>query len=779
MSRVPPVDTQGARSSPAALEQTARIHFDYALSGILETDDRWQMQRCNQAGLNILRRSAKELQAQALDQFLQAGGSALVQSHFRLLQEQGVCHSVLRLPSPSGAIQWLELSSVQAEEQLYIHFFEDVTLQREQATAREAARAAAEEANQAKSALLANVSHELRTPLNGILGLTQLSLMGEMPAQTRQHLEKIARSGQTLLRMLNDLLDLSRIESGKMAYERAPFDLWELLDELAATVSHLALGKPLEIAFLLAPGVPRWLVGDRLRLHQVLTNLLGNAVKFTAKGEVALEIAWVEDQDRQVLQLAVQDTGPGLDDATLTRLFQPFTQANSHTTRRFGGSGLGLAISRQLARGMGGELQATSTIGQGSCFMVRLPLQSSSDAPPTQKRQLGVVGISSDHPLTRRALHQMVRAVGAEAIDVSTSSQPAMSARIVDLATPAAAASIWTEHSPDQGPTLLLTDAQGAAQWRQRTQQWPMLRIVTRPLTPVSLLDALTPQSSVATTSQSWDLPEEFRGARIAVAEDMPVNRDVIVGLLELAGIEVMLARNGKELLALFDSATPAPELVLMDVHMPVMDGLAATRALRASGWTLPVVALSAGALDIEQAGCMAAGMNDFLPKPIELDQLWGTLTRWLRPRWAVPSKPPAAASDASVGADRLQAWQAAGIDVDDALPRFLGRADALERALEQLLDQHATDPEKMAALLDQGQWKATLDLTHALKGSAATVGARRLMQRCQWLEARLKENPLLPVRNHLDELSCELTRLGQVRQRPDSSCRSHLRTSI
>lgn len=779
MSHAPPVDTQAAKSSPTALEQTARFHFDYALSGILETDDRWQMQRCNQAGLNILRRSAKELQAQALDQFLQAGDSAIVQSHFRLLREQGVCHSVLRLPSPSGAIQWLELSSVQAEEQLYIHFFEDVTLQREQATALEAARAAAEEANQAKSALLANVSHELRTPLNGILGLTQLSLMGEMPVQTRQHLEKIARSGQTLLRMLNDLLDLARMESGKMAYEQASFDLWELLDELAATVSHLALGKPLEIAFLLAPGVPRWLMGDRLRLHQILTNLLGNAVKFTAKGEVALEISWIEDQGRPVLQMAVQDTGPGLDDATLTRLFQPFTQANSHTTRHFGGSGLGLAISRQLARGMGGELQASSTIGQGSCFMVRLPLQSSSDAPPTPKRQLGVVGISSDQPLTRRALHQMVRAVGAEPIDVSTSSQPAISARIVDLVTPAAAASIWTEHSPDQGPTLLLTDAKGAAQWRQRTQQWPMLRVVTRPLTPVSLLDALTPQPSVATTSQRGDLPREFRGARIAVAEDMPVNRDVIVGLLELAGIEVMLARDGKELLALFESATPAPELVLMDVHMPVMDGLAATRALRASGWTLPVVALSAGALDIEQARCMAAGMNDFLPKPIELEQLWGTLTRWLRPRWAMPSKPPAAASDASAGTDRLQAWQAAGVDVGDALPRFLGRMEALERALEQLLDQHATDPEKMAALLAQGQWKATLEVTHALKGCAATVGARRLMQRCQLLEARLKENPLLPVQNHLDELGSELQRLGQIRQQPDSSCRSHLRTPI
>lgn len=765
-----PVDSRGAGLRPAVHERTARIHFDYALSGILETDDRWQVQRCNQAGLSILQRSVKELQRQTLDRFLQAGGCTDVEPHFQLLREQGLCHSVLRLPASSGAIQQLELSSVQAEEQLYIHFFEDVTLQHEQATAREAARAAAEEANRAKSALLANVSHELRTPLNGILGLTQLCLQDELPVQTRQHLEKVVRSGQTLLHMLNDLLDLSRIESDKMAYERAPFDLWELLDELAATVSHLALNKPLEIAFLLDPGVPRWLVGDCLRLQQVLTNLLGNAVKFTAQGEVALVISWIEDQDGPVLRLAVQDTGPGLDDATLARLFQPFSQADSSTTRRFGGTGLGLAISRQLARGMGGELQATSTPGEGSCFVVQLPSQRAPDSPSTPGRPLGLVGVSSDHPLTRRALHQLVHAVGGEAIDVSASGQAAvaLSARIVDLTTQPASA--WAEASATQDPTLLLTDAQGLAQWQQRTPQWPLLRIVTRPLTPVSLLDALRPASAAATASQNWGVPEEFSGMRIAIAEDMPINRDVIVGLLEQAGIEVLLAQDGQELLDLLDQASPAPELVLMDVHMPVMDGMAATRALRASGWTLPVVALSAGILDTEQAGCLAAGMNDFLPKPIDPDELWGTLTRWLPPRRLVPAQSSAATSDAADKSERLRVWQAAGIDVDDALSRFLGRADLLERALEHLLDQHGSDPDQLAAWLTQGQWEAALNLIHALKGSAATVGARSLMQCCQRLEAWLKQDARQPWQEALNDIKIKLKIISQVRRLPGCS---------
>lgn len=772
-----PLDAREAKPSTAALERTARLHFDYALSGILETDHQWLVQRCNRAGLNILRRSRKELQAQALDRWLQTGGCADVESHFRLLQEQGVCHSVLRLPSPSDAIQWLELSSVQAEEQLYIHFFEDVTLQREQAAAREAARAAAEEANQAKSALLANVSHELRTPLNGMLGLTQLCLMDELPAQTRQRLDKIARSGQTLLRTLNDLLDAARIESGKMAYEWAPFDLWELLDELAAIVSHLALGKPLEIAFLLDPDVPRWLVGDRLRLQQILTNLLGNAVKFTAKGEVALEINWAEDQGKRVLQLAVQDTGPGLDDATLTRLFQPFTQADSHTTRRFGGTGLGLAIARQLARGMNGELQASSKIGLGSCFTLRLPLQGFSTTAPMPKPSLGVVGISTDSPLTRRALHQIVHAIGAEALDISRADRSAAtSARIVDLAGPAI--SSWIETLPAEEPTLLLANALEAAQWRERTPPSSRLRLVTRPLTPMSLLDALTFHPSAASRGQNGEVPGEFRGARVAVAEDMPINRDVIVGLLERAGIEVLLARDGKELLDQLYEAIPTPELVLMDVHMPVMDGLAATRALRASGWTLPVVALSAGALDIEQTRCLAAGMNDFLSKPVDPDQLWGTLTRWLRPRRAEPAQPQAMAIDGAAGPGRLQAWQEAGIDVEKALPRFLGRADALERALEQLLAQHARDPETMADLLALGQAKAALNMIHALKGCAATVGANRLLQRCQWLEVRLTENPFHPVQSMLDELNLELTSLIQVHQRSAPSCRCHSRAT-
>lgn len=775
-----PIDTdQGAAAPAARHERAARIHFDYALSGILETDDQWQIQRCNQAGLSILQRSVKELQLQTLERFLQTVGCTDVQQHFLLLQEQGVCHSVMRLQGSNGAAQWLELSSIQAEDQLYIHFFDDVTLRHEQSHAQEVARAAAEDANRAKSAFLANVSHELRTPLNGILGLTKLCLMDELPVQTRQHLEKIARSGQTLLHMLNDLLDFSRIESGKMAYERAAFDLWELLDDLAATVSHLAPGKPLEIAFLLDPGVPRWLLGDRLRLQQVLTNLLGNAVKFTAQGEVALEIRWVEgpgggdaDSGEGDLRLAVKDTGPGLDAATLARLFQPFTQADDSTTRRFGGTGLGLAISRQLARGMGGELHASSTVGQGSCFQVQLPLRRDPDAPAHHGQPLGKVAVSSDRPLTRQALHQLVRSVGGEAIDRHADDQAgiALSASIIDLESCDAPA--WSETSSAQCPTLLLTDAQNAGQWRQRTQQWPALRVVTQPLTPTSLLGALTPIPSAATTSQDWDLPDEFRGARIAVAEDMPINRDVIVGLLERAGIEVLLARNGKELLGLLDQVRPAPELVLMDVHMPVMDGMTATRALRASGWTLPVVALSAGALDTEQAECLAAGMNDFLPKPIDPDELWGTLTRWLPPRRGVPPE-PAAASDAPDVPDathRLQGWQAAGIDVDNALPRFLGRADVLERALAHLLDQHATAPETLAELLAQGQRGAALNVTHALKGSAATVGACRLVQGCQQLEVQLRQNLQQPWQAVLDELDCELNRLAQVRQPPAAS---------
>ncbi|MEO0003678.1 MAG: hypothetical protein RLZZ22_1370, partial [Pseudomonadota bacterium] len=510
-----PIDTAGAGAPATPHERAARIHFDYALSGILETDAQWQIQRCNQAGLSILQQSSKDLQSQTLDRFLLTVGCTDVQPHFLLLQEQGICHSVLRLPGSGGAVQWLELSSIQAEDQLYIHFFDDVTLRHEQIRAQEAARAAAEDANRAKSAFLANMSHELRTPLNGILGLTQLCLMDELPLQTRQHLDKVARSGQTLLRMLNDLLDFSRIESGKMAYERAPFDLWELLEELAATVSHLALGKPLEIAFLLDPGTPRWLVGDRFRLQQVLINLLGNAVKFTAQGEVALEISWTQgldesavDSDEGHLRLAVRDTGPGLDAATLARLFQPFTQADDSTTRRFGGTGLGLAISRQLARGMGGELHASSQVGQGSCFQVQLPLRRDPAAPAHHGQAPGKVAVSSDRPLTRQALHQLVRSVGGEVIDghADDPSGVAPSACIIDL--DATAASTWSASFAARCTTLLLTDAQDAGQWRQRTRQQPASRVVTRPLTPAGLLCALTPAPSAASARQDWDLPD-------------------------------------------------------------------------------------------------------------------------------------------------------------------------------------------------------------------------------------------------------------------------------
>ena len=704
--------------------QAARAYFQYALTGMVETDGAWRILRANPAAASITGYSVRTLAGQVMPDLLGPEAKAPGR-HLAALMEQGISQTEWPMRHRDGRTLVVELASVQVGEGHFIHVFDDVTEARRAQAEIVAARAAAEVANQAKSAFLANISHEIRTPMNGILGLARLALMTHPDAQQREYLEKIVQSGRGLLRIINDLLDIAKLESGRMEYERVPFAPAELLEELATLAAHSAAGAGpgLELVFRVPPDLPRQLLGDPLRVGQCLANLVGNAVKFTPAGRVELTLAVTGAGPDARLEAEVADTGVGIAPEALARLFQPFSQSEAATARRFGGTGLGLAIAREMARGMGGDLTVASVPGQGSRFRLTLPVAVLEPAlpPPGHGRR---VRLMIERPATRAAVADLLAALGWT--PVPAEAETADDLRVFDRTE---AAGPVARLAPGQ-PALVLTGGEPGADADAEDQD--ALALATRPLTPLALGRALAriglPAGETRAEAETWDVPEEFRGAHVLVAEDNKVNQLVIGGLLHKAGVRVTLAENGREAVARA-LAPPAPlDLVLMDVQMPELDGIEATLILRQQGYGGPIVAVSAGAGAAEQARCREAGMNDFIAKPIDADELWGLFTCWIRPRQGVPAEAPA----------------------ESAETRFLGNRAVLDQARRAFVDQHGDDGRRLAEHWAAGDLPALGRLAHSLKGAAATLGAEAVAR----LAAALEQAPC-PVR--LAELDAAL----------------------
>ena len=643
------------------------------------------------------------------------------------------------------------------------------------------ARDVAEQATQAKSMFLANMSHEIRTPMNAIIGLSNLALLNAPDFKQRDYLAKIHTAGVSLLGIINDILDFSKIEAGALTIETIPFWVDDVLGNVNTLIGQRASEKKLELVFSVADDVPQGLLGDPLRVSQILTNLISNAVKFTEEGHIQVSITRLDERDGRVcLEIAVADTGIGMTQEQSARLFSAFSQADGSTTRRYGGTGLGLTIVKRLAELMDGDVKVESEAGIGSTFRVTLWLGVTERQRPRQAMPVAIVGMRAlvvdDNPLAAEILTRSLQAMQMRADSVGSARQAYMALDQAAAEDPyrvvfmdhwmpeidGAEATRTILHDDKAGgtpPQIIMVTGFATEAVRQAAEAAGAAGFLTKPVTLSSLYDMLVGTFAGGGKARSA-LPQaaapNLTGIRVLLVEDNAVNQQIAVELLTRGGAAVTVANNGREAVAAITGAVQPPpcDIVLMDMQMPVMDGHEATREIRSDPRydSLPIIAMTAQAMAEERDQCLAEGMNDHITKPIDPDLLYRTVLAFagqrVVPRASAasearrdPSPPEAAASELT---------EIAGVDAADGLHRVGGNMRLYRAMLQQYAEDQAETPAALRAALAAGDAKTAERLAHTLKGVSATLSIKPASEAGAVVEDRIRHGKLEGIEDDL-----------------------------